>query len=1049
MEERRDRTGVAPVVDPVRIEQLAVLATVSRDRLGTGDDGARLVAELCETVYTRAGDADLMLREEHRVEALATMLARGGSGELARIRRAVEPDADTPLQRVLDDVVLQTGRPLDTYDEDELVAALAVERWIEEAAALSGRDTRLRTGLDRDVVESRLARLETTRAVRALVRDGVVGRAAELKVLRAFCSDTSDGAPSLAVVHGVGGVGKSTLIAQLVTDLDEQRLTGPPVPWAYLDLDRPSLSTFTPVTLLEDLVRQLSSQFPELRRSFSTTSDDAIKSNLGAGLEALHGQTTWRPGVHRAVDELLPSGAAPLVVVLDTYESVERSGPDAVRSVREFILSLPSEVTSLRVVVSGRAPAALLEDDPSVLRLHVRPLRGQAAVRALQWFVRRESRRPGAPRTVTRLDPVLAAQVVEVVGGIPLTLRLAARVLVAEGISGVTGAASAARALDLVRDELIRGFLYQRVLNHVHSDDAAVPADVLRDVARAALVLRTVTPGLIDEVLRPAARVEHPVPTHVLVDALTRETSLVRAEHGALRLREEVRIPALAALEAADPGLVRAVHDGAVEYYSREPPSDDDLAELFFHRLSRGEPVAAVSEGLDDRAMDLLVRVAAEVRGPVRRRRGSTRARADVEAERELVRWEYAVVPRVQGAMARHRWEEARDHLAERAERSPASELHVLEALVHEGLGDREAAVQAAERAVVAGARSGSAERFAGAAVLAAALQEKGGDPDRAVVTLLESASASQVAGHPLLRLELLLTAMAAGERAGTHDEDIMWGLELDVRALLQEVGESAVSANTALVRLTAAVLGREEPARLRQAATRLGFGHDEDPERVHDVIAAVSAWGAQQPDPGSFLLAAGMTPLTAQAGSPHDDVAAALEGLGTDAAGALGRLWALGPPEPVREALRQLYLWWGFPHRTRAAADETPVLESEDLDWSRDETRQLEQLVTTAYSTTSELMGLVSRAGLDLSQVSWQGNARTLAREVLHIASSRHKVRDVVRTMLHDEAFAGIRPALQSLVGTGWLGPSAGTATSDAGGGEPGSGDGGAVQAE
>jgi peptide/nickel transport system permease protein len=52
------------------------------------------------------------------------------------------------------------------------------------------------------------------------------------------------------VVHGIGGIGKSTLVARFVMDLHDAAERGERLAWAYLDLDRPTLESGDPAVVL-------------------------------------------------------------------------------------------------------------------------------------------------------------------------------------------------------------------------------------------------------------------------------------------------------------------------------------------------------------------------------------------------------------------------------------------------------------------------------------------------------------------------------------------------------------------------------------------------------------------------------------------------------------------------------------------------------------------------------------------------------------------------------------------------------------------------------
>lgn len=142
------------------------------------------------------------------------------------MRAEVAAPLDSALQRMLD--IATRGRPVDTdaLDEDELVAALHVGRWCAAAGSLGAVPDLVPSGFDRERVEGRLALIETIRPVREITADGCLGREAERDRLRRHVDGPGPHVslidhPAL-LVYGIGGVGKSTLVAQFVLDLAER-----------------------------------------------------------------------------------------------------------------------------------------------------------------------------------------------------------------------------------------------------------------------------------------------------------------------------------------------------------------------------------------------------------------------------------------------------------------------------------------------------------------------------------------------------------------------------------------------------------------------------------------------------------------------------------------------------------------------------------------------------------------------------------------------------------------------------------------------------------
>ena len=999
-----------------RVEELAVLATFDPARLIGSADGRDILRLLCKRIPTPQGRPAAILRERRRIDALASMLERGGPAELARIRAAIDPGDDSPLQRMLDGFVLGPGTPVGERDEDELMASLEVWRWATEAVAQARLSSSVRVEPGRDLIEGRLALLDVTRPVRKLTEAGCIGRDTELSRLHAYL-DEPGGGPGLRahppmVVYGIGGVGKSTLIARLVMDLDEAGQRGTPRAWAYLDLDRPTISSGTPEIILDDIFNQVAAQFPEHRKTLLRDVGVARLRMRGSGAESSDAISYFGrvAGFARVMDSI--TGGS-LVVVLDSFEELERrQSPREIEALSELFASLASQLPAFRLIVSGRSPAAAFASDARPDRqMHVLPFASEAATSLLRFFVERE-----APQAVPSVDDELATEVIRLVGGIPLTVRLAASVLAREGADAITDAAERAHAISRIRTEFVQGFLYQRILNHITAPDPSYTEE-LRHIAQASLALRRITPVLIEEVLQPAIAYQPASPSSWLFKALASEVALVEQQDEVLRLREELRGPALAALRLQDPQLVRRVHQLAANYY-QDAPDPEAAIELAYHQLAAGHPASTTDADVLRRLEPFLADFPASAASTIRRALDEP---TTLNTAQDLAAWERQVLPEIDAAIRNGQPEQARQLLAQRTERSPGTELYRLQSRAEEEQGNLHAAVSTALQDVDAAEAAADPERVVSAVVRLAALYERLAEPLSAQAALRRAEEALLLTGYPELRLELLLNRMNTGERGELDSEEARWSLGLDARALLQRSDSRRVNASTALARLLAAALGREEPERIQQAVRRIGLGHEGNPLRVQAVIAELTAWDAGQPEPGR------LAPLSGLPASPDDPgrAWAALATLGAEAGPLLDRLWRAEPfPASVREALRKLYLWWAAelrpapPVATPAGSD---FLTQVPLDWARAETRELEDILVTAYPTSTEMLELAARVGINPSIINWNAPSSVIGHSILTVASQQARLDELIIAMWIDPSapYAGTR--LRALLGEGW----------------------------
>ncbi len=959
------------------LDRLATLAGFDPSGLEDEPDLAAVLELFCDELEDPTNGTVWSISPGSRVERLAAMLGSGGTAAVEAARDTVH-GLDSPLQRMLDAFIRQREVPLEERSEDELIESLTVLQWVREAVRLAGlAHGEVATGPDRAEIEARLDLLAVTRPVRKLADAGCFGRDDELKRLREYAASAPgplDEEPAL-VVYGIGGVGKSTLIARFVMDLVDppggvERLAEPSA-WAYLDMDRPALRSYRPEAILTELIRQLAVQFPE--KDFLR---DWRVRTMGEGPES---DPRWGYMESLAeVAELMKAELTegPFVVVLDTFEEVERAEEDLREEIYRMFHFLSLELGSLKLIVSGRAPAQdFIDPERPDRRLPVEVFRGAGALSLLGYF----SKELGGGV----LAPDLAGEVVAAVGGSPLALKLAARVLAAEGKGAFQGAVERAGALEAVRREFVRGFLYQRILDHIVGDDLPgahrrgiedpVPSDALRAVARAAIVLRRVTPRLIDDVICPALE---PRPRHAagrLFELLAREVAFARVDGAELTLRQELRGPALRALEYDDASLVRRVHERAKAFY--QPPSDEPGArvELTYHRLALGEEAALeqadakVLKGIEPAVADLPSGLADAVRS------GIAEPEALDEA-RQLASWELKVFSEVESARRSGERDRAWKLLGERIERSPGTKLYGLESLLYEDAGDLGRAIETARKDRVAAEAAGDRVRFAAAALRAAKLLESE-EPGEALMELRDASDHPFIVGDSELRLELKLNEIAARERTGKLDDERRWSLGLEARGLLRRIAPDAIEKNTALPRLLAAAFGREEPSRLRQAARVVGLGPDPSPGLAQSLAGAITQWDSDRD--GALASEVGVTRFD---DDPEDAWRSAFSGLEEGDGRLVEQLWQVErPPEPVREAIRALYVWWG----ERPRQIERPR-RSRPVEWDDEESpRALEAAMADRdYATAGHLLDALVA---DLAKTGRRVGART-ARKVLAI---------------------------------------------------------------
>ncbi|MCU7821229.1 hypothetical protein [Kitasatospora sp. DSM 101779] len=589
VEERLDRlsrrtaeaAAPPPPAEHAYRQAAAVLACYNPATLrpvGHEPDDAALQALLAvsEPVYGADGSPEWRLPEALRRTTLAAMAGPDA------YRRALDANPDRPqgpVQLALTRYLTGTAPPPAEQDLEELLATARVAEW------LGGLVPGLPGAAE---ITDHLERRQLLEPLRRLVSTHFGGRADILAELAEHTAGT-DRRPML--IWGPGGIGKSTVLARFILD-GEHRGTSPRLPFAFIDLDRFGMLPQEPLTLLLDAVRQLRIQHPGLRplaefftgkwiarasapdlhtlaaaHADSAAAARGTPDHITASARLLTAPAE-REELYREFARLLTLAlpAGPVLLAIDTFETAQYQGPEVLAELWRMFDLLADANPAIRIVLSGRAPAELparerrLPDfDRDAARAYLGALLGPAA------------------------DPAGFDPVIDLVGGNPLSLRLAADLVRADGTAELTGIEGSATR-DRITGEELHGYLYRRVLDHIEDRD-------VRNLARPALVLRRLTPAVLRYVLAGPSGVSVPDDLRAaeLFDLFAREVSLLRvAADGALEHRSDVRRQLLPLLRAEAPEQVAEIHQAAVLHYVQE----DDLtarAEELYHRLSLGE----------------------------------------------------------------------------------------------------------------------------------------------------------------------------------------------------------------------------------------------------------------------------------------------------------------------------------------------------------------------------------------------------------------------------------------------------------------------------
>jgi len=809
-------------------------------------------------------DTEAVPGEDPRARRLGEPLRREALRRLQpwgwrRVRSEVAgTPPDDPEQRMLDAVLGSQGIETTQLTRDELDALNLVVGWLEgvEGTLLP----------DRMLIRTQLARRDLLGPLQRLSANFVfVGRKVELERLRLYFEGfrtseifTSPAAAAsiltrqLMVVHGPGGIGKSTLISRYLIEHADKGL-----PFVYLDLDRPPLNPANALSLLVEALDQLSLQVGTVaekaagvRVNFSRWMQERRNNDVSGAEPA---QSDYR--LFRAVKDFgdvaqaaLSSGHR-LPFVIDTFEEAQRLGETALVALSMLVEELVRACPQIRPVICGR-----VAPDTMLFRYVALPLVALTVAEGVEFLAAYLERvDPGRQAA----DPRALQGVVSNISRTPLSLVLAAKVIAQEGTEALAERDLLStvwrRLRAMIVDMSDEAELYDRVLGHI--------ADLeVRALAKPGLLLRRLTPDIVLEVLAKICGLE--IADHAaarnLLERLAHEVTLVDREPGpdvVLWHRQDVRrvmLPAMLRREAA--ATTRQIDTLAAAYYAgaSEPV---ELAERLYHLLRLGEVATAKTEwsaGERTNAAIERLRNAIDEVGPDARRAlklrlglGLTfleRSAADQEE------WEQAASIAARAALNNGSFRPALTILRERSTRLPDSSLLPLEVSALSGLGRWQDVVDLALPAIDAAAARGDSNtvfELCLEAARACEALETLAQAGRFVDLAEEHAGRDKNPEH-LLRalaarrhLAQLTGEGAAADYKGPAEHELARVAEvLRTEGVLDRLG-------TVALRELAAEFGSSDPSILRAALYRVGLGRVSD-DLLQELAQRVAAIGGQ-----------------------------------------------------------------------------------------------------------------------------------------------------------------------------------------------------------
>lgn len=843
----------ACLVDTFSVPQLREFAGLPRDAdwVQLSIDAELVAAAQNAKAGTVAIPARWRLRPAARRRALQQLRSEGRLAQALAALPAAVSERDTLLRQLLG-----AGIDLQQLDFRQTALLREVLHWLEgsEFAAPALIQAAAR----------RLDRLQLFKPFQRLLADGFQGRQKELKtlrdyvgvaepgselgrVVRRFALRSAPGASPL-VLYGPGGIGKSTVLAQFLMEH-----CGPdvaqPLPFVYIDIDRLGFRTadfghFT-VEAVRQLARQASESTAMLESELTLLQAAASESSSSdAGARNVNADE-WLNRFAAIIERLAEFRGLPLILVIDTFEEIQRRGNVEEDFVWDVLVRLQREIPDLRTVVSGRAPPR--QSAPPGLRLQ--GLERPASEALVDTYL--------AQHELGRLDAVTRKRVLDIARDNPLTLRLALRLLRQHGAAALADIATTRWLVFRLAEEKVQALLHTRVLSHIDDEE-------VRRLAHPGLAVRRITPEVISEVLASPCRIAVRDAAHAqsLFERLQREVGLVEIDaDGSLLHRSDVRSVMLESLLAeAGSDTIRKIDNAAIAYY-QDIDTATARAEEIYHRLRQAQPAAQIDARWRDDVAVLLGNAIDELPAASRLYLAS---RLGLSVDEDLRRtadqgsWERLAARRARAALNRGALDTARAVLVERTERLDGSPLWEIQAELQRSTGQFEAAIDHVDRAVAAGGFAAcETVTLQFVAVLAA---EALGDYTQARqrLTMLQAMNAFHTDEMLKLRLDVCAQRLArlapavpnsAAKVAGTAKPPLPPALrrrdgQINLNGLRQ------LKLRPLLLRETVAEYGLAYPEILYYALEQLGLpgrGTQDWATRIARGLDDANAWGSEQ----------------------------------------------------------------------------------------------------------------------------------------------------------------------------------------------------------
>ena len=396
------------------------------------------------------------------------------------------------------------------------------------------------------------------------------------------------------LIKGIGGIGKSTIVAKFIMDQNESKEKGA-IPFVYIDFDLQGFTLKEPMTVLIEALRQISIQYPrhkDLINRISEQISSLISTNTSNVKMMKSTSSSTRNYIYGTIEGIIKNndldfktiGKKPIMVVFDSFEEMQyRASTTELFTFYKFIQEISEKFPRVRPIFVGRSELYIGVDSFEFDQMEIKEFDAASANSLLE--------KAGVEDEKTR------GFIYKNFGGNPLMLTLA------------TDLANRKGGFDFNNTEEIKGkkwqYLVKRILGHIHDSD-------VRKIAIPGMLVRFINPEVIIKILAEPTKLGYTDANKAeeIYNELRREVALISKSNDgkSFSFRQDLRLTCEPMILEKFPEEAKAIRQNAIEYYSNYKNITDTeerkkhQSEYFFHLLKSEE----IPEELDASTFDEL-----------------------------------------------------------------------------------------------------------------------------------------------------------------------------------------------------------------------------------------------------------------------------------------------------------------------------------------------------------------------------------------------------------------------------------------------------------